>query len=109
MSNAELPYICFVTAPSREVALTLAKDIVEAGLAACVNCVPAVESVYQWRGEINIDTEVLMVIKTEKRLIDALKETIIAEHPYEVPEFIALAVSDISPDYANWLSSNLRK
>jgi periplasmic divalent cation tolerance protein len=95
--------ICFVTCPSKEVGAALAKMVVAERLAACVNIIDGVQSVYQWKEEIAIDTEVLLIIKTTEAGVDALKARVIENHPYELPEFIALSPSSSSEAYARWI------
>jgi periplasmic divalent cation tolerance protein len=99
--------ICLVTAPSPEVGAALAKSLVDQRLAACVNIVPAVQSIYRWQDEITIDEEVLLLIKTEKDLTERLKQAVMAAHPYEVPEFVALLATDVSTAYAEWIKSSV--
>lgn len=95
--------LCFVTAPSHEVASALAKLIVDREVAACVNIIPGVQSVYRWKGEVTLDEEVLMVIKTTKPRVQELQQLIIAEHPYETPEFVVLTPSSVSDAYSKWV------
>jgi periplasmic divalent cation tolerance protein len=99
--------ICFVTAPSIEVASVLAKESVGRRLAACVNIVPSVTSVYRWKDEIAIDDEVLMVIKTVEAKRAQLEEFIVAEHPYETPEFLVLSADQAEAHYAKWLRDSV--
>jgi periplasmic divalent cation tolerance protein len=95
--------ICFVSAPSPEVAQALAMLVVEQKLAACVSIMPNVRSVYRWKGEVAIDEEVLMVIKTSQARVSELKDAILANHPYETPEFVAVQSTDASKAYADWV------
>jgi len=96
--------IVLITAPSRVIARTIANQLVENGLAACVNILPPMESIYAWEGKIQREEEVLLIVKTraelvEKELIPAVK----AVHPYEVPEIIALPVQAGSKSYLDWI------
>jgi periplasmic divalent cation tolerance protein len=102
--------ICLVTAPSQEVGAQLAKSFVEQELAACVNVLPAVQSVYRWQGSVTIDEEVLLVIKTAQERVSALEAAVLAEHPYETPEFVVLHADAVSGSYAKWVveSVNLK-
>jgi periplasmic divalent cation tolerance protein len=90
------------TAPSHEVALTLARTLVERRLAACVNVIPCT-SVYRWEGEVQEDDEHLMVIKTRRTYIDDIRDLLEAEHPYDLPELVAMEVEDGSAAYLKWL------
>ena len=99
--------ICLVTAPSQEVGSALAKVIVDQRLAACVNLIPAVQSVYRWEGSVTLDEEVLLIIKTTDEVVSALREMVISEHPYDVPEFVVLAPKDVSAAYATWVRESV--
>ena len=95
-----------VTMPDREKATSLARALVEEGLAACVNIVPGVRSIYRWEGRLQEDEEVLCFIKTRPALFDRARQRILALHPYEVPEILAFAVDDGSPAYLEWLKTS---
>lgn len=98
--------ICFVTAPSLEVATTLATQLVDRKLAACTNIIPGVRSVYRWNENITIDEEVLMVIKTAGPKRQLLEDFIVKEHPYDVPEFVAVSATHASLKYAAWVAGS---
>jgi periplasmic divalent cation tolerance protein len=98
--------ICFVSAPSAEVAQALSMLVVEQKLAACVNIMPNVRSVYRWKGEVTIDEEVLMVIKTSQARVSDLRDAILANHPYETPEFVVVQSIDASKAYADWVCAS---
>jgi periplasmic divalent cation tolerance protein len=87
--------------------LSLARRIVELQLAACVNIIPGVESVYRWQGAVCVEGELLLVIKTAEHLRDQVEQAINEVHPYDVPEFVALNASHLSEKYANWLNSEV--
>lgn len=95
--------VAFVTAPSPETAERLARALVSERLAACVNLIAGVRSVYRWKGEICDDPEVLLVIKTSKEKFDQLKARVLELHEYEVPEVIALPIVDGHAEYLSWL------
>lgn len=95
--------ICLVTCPSREVGSALAKMVVDQRLAACVNIISNVESVYRWKEDVCIEEEVLLVIKTTEEFVEQLKSFILEHHPYEVPEFVVLSPSQVSEPYAQWI------
>lgn len=92
------------TAPSLEVAHKVARTLVEEQLAACVNLVPGVRSIYRWEGKVQDDAELLLVIKTtparQEQAVARLREV----HPYSCPEAIALPILGGNPAYLSWLS-----
>ena len=94
--------IVLATAPSREVALELARALVDRRIAACVNVLPAT-SVYRWEGEVQEEDEHVLVIKTRRTHVDDIKDLFAERHPYEVPELISLEVEDGSSEYLTWL------
>ncbi len=100
--------VVLCTAPSLEVARKLARGLVRERLAACVNLVPNVLSVYEWKDELHEDEEVQMVIKTHRDRIDAIGRHLAAHHPYEVPEILALAVTQGDAPYLAWLDERTR-
>jgi len=89
--------------PDAGVAARIARVLVEERLAACVQAIPAIGSTYRWQGEVQVDTEALLLAKTTRARLDALKARITELHPYEVPELLALDVVDGSPAYLAWL------
>ena len=84
-------------------AKALAHALVEARLAACVNILPRIDSVYRWEGRVQEDAEQLLLIKTGDARLDALREELFRRHPYDVPEFVVLAIENISESYGAWL------
>jgi periplasmic divalent cation tolerance protein len=92
-----------VTMPDAEHAASLARALVDEGLAACVNIVPGVTSIYRWQGQVHEDTEVLCLIKTRPEVFERARARILELHPYEVPEILAFAVDDGSAAYLDWL------
>ncbi len=95
--------VVFITAPNGEEASLIAKALVESKLAACVNIVPAIRSIYLWKGKIEDDTEVLMIVKTREELFESLSSRVKELHSYDVPEVIAIPISKGSEDYLAWL------
>ena len=89
-------------------ALTLARTLVEEHLAACVNVLPPMTSVYRWRGRIEEDQERQIVVKTTRKQVDALEQRLRELHPYELPEFLVLATSGGSDAYLGWVLENTR-
>ncbi len=100
--------VVFITAPGEEEASKIARSIVEIRLAACVNIVKNVRSIYRWQGNIQDDSEVLMVVKTRKELFSDLTAKVKELHSYSVPEIIALPIVDGSKDYLQWLAESTR-
>jgi periplasmic divalent cation tolerance protein len=99
--------VVLCTVSSLEEGRRMARELVERRLAACVNLLPKVESVYRWQGVVESAEEVLLVVKTTPARFAELSETIAALHSYEVPEILALPVSDGSSQYLDWLSGQV--
>ncbi len=93
----------FSTVGSEEEGVKIAKDLVRAKLAACVNIVPKLRSIYRWKGKIYDDPEILLIIKTRKDLFEKLKDKVIKLHSYEVAEVIAIPILFGSEPYLKWL------
>ncbi|XP_031400990.1 protein CutA, chloroplastic [Punica granatum] len=100
--------VVYVTVPNKEAGKKLAESIVREKLAACVNRVPGIESVYQWEGEVQTDSEELLIIKTRQSLLEALTEHVKANHEYDVPEVIALPILGGSVQYLEWIKNSTR-
>jgi periplasmic divalent cation tolerance protein len=94
-----------ITAPDRERAEGIARALVGERLAACVNIVTGVRSIYRWEGQIHEDDEVLCLVKTRPGLFASLCSRVSELHPYDVPEILAFEVADASPAYLAWLAS----
>ena len=101
-------FICLVACPNQEVGSAVAKSLVDRELAACVQILPPMRSVYRWKGEVCIDEEVLLVIKTAENLTDEVRKAVEEIHPYEVPEFVAIRATEVSEKYSSWLLANVR-
>ncbi len=95
------------TCPDQKSARTIAENLVEANLAACVNIMPAGVSVYRWQGKIETETEHLLLIKTREDHYSKVETMIQKLHPYELPEIIAVPITSGSPEYLGWLSQNI--
>ncbi len=93
--------------PDRETAETIAVELVEARLAACVNVLPRMRSIYQWEGAIVSSDEVLLIAKTTPELTAALCAKLVELHPYDMPEAIALDVADGTEMYLNWIEESV--
>jgi periplasmic divalent cation tolerance protein len=92
-------------APDIAAASTLARSLVEAKLAACVNVLPGVQSVYRWQGKIEQSTEVTLLIKTTRRHYALLQQALVAAHPYDLPEVIAWPLSEGYVPYLHWIAA----
>ncbi|WP_456451766.1 divalent-cation tolerance protein CutA [Hydrogenimonas sp.] len=97
-----------VTAPNEKEAKTIARKAVEKKLAACVNIVPGLTSVYRWEGKVQEDAEVLMLIKTTKKRLEKLEKLVKKLHSYDVPEFVVLKIESGSDDYLKWLRKSVK-
>jgi periplasmic divalent cation tolerance protein len=95
--------LCYCSCPDAASAQTLAEAVVGEGLAACVNHLPGIRSTYRWKGEVTTDSEELLLIKTTEARFAALKERILALHPYELPELIAVPVTLGHSAYLDWV------
>jgi periplasmic divalent cation tolerance protein len=95
--------VVLLTLPDRERALALARTLVEERLAACVNVLGEARSVYRWQGELCDEAELLCMVKTTRARWDGLRARVLALHPYQVPEVIALAVQDGHAPYLDWV------
>lgn len=101
--TGDSPRVVLTTAPDAVVARRLAHALVEARLAACVNLVPGLTSVYRWEGAVEEAQEVLCVVKTTAGRLAELEAFLEREHPYDVPECVALEPARVEPRYLGWL------
>lgn len=101
--------IAYVTAPSADVAKTLAHGLLEQHLAACINIVPGITSIYRWDGAVQEDTEVLMMIKTETQRVDAISKYVRDHHPYDVAEVISVPIENGNAPYMEFLAKAMKK
>ena len=99
----------YITAPSKEAALDLGRILVESRLAACVNILPNMTSIYWWESKITQSEEALLIAKTSAELVDALMAEVKKNHPYSVACALVVPVEQSLPAYAQWLRSELRK
>jgi periplasmic divalent cation tolerance protein len=108
VSNA-VPLVVLSTFPDADTAARVARVLVEDRLAACVNVVPTVRSIYRWEGQVCDEAETLAVIKTTAERYAALAAKIAELHPYQVPEVIALPLADGHPPYLAWLAAQVAR
>jgi periplasmic divalent cation tolerance protein len=100
--------VVLVTVPDDEVAGRIAHALVSEKLAACVNVLPGVRSVYAWEGEICNEGELLCLLKTRRELFPDVRERVLALHPYQIPEIVALPLAEGSAPYLAWLRGGTR-
>jgi periplasmic divalent cation tolerance protein len=103
VSPQEEVIVVLITTPPGETARAIARRLVDAQLAACVNIVMSVESVYRWQGQRCEEAEWLLVVKTRRPLFERLAVEVKTLHSYTVPEIIALPVDTGAPDYLEWV------
>lgn len=101
--------VLLTTLPSPEQAAELARALVEEQLAACVNLVPQIRSIYRWQGAVQDEAETLAIMKTTRARAGALRERLVALHPYEVPEVIELPVTGGHAPYLAWVGASVRR
>ena len=85
----------------------LARHLIDNRLAACVNVVPGLLSYYRWQGQVENDAELLLLIKTARGLLDEVRSALDKLHSYELPEFVVVPIVDGSPEYLDWLESEV--
>ena len=95
----------YCTTESIEEAKRISKILVETKLAACVNLIPEMYSIYQWQGKIEESQEVVLIAKTTTDCFESLKQTIIQHHSYECPCIVALPMIEGNPDFLQWIRS----
>ena len=96
--------IVLMTVPDADTGARIGRTLVDEQLAACVNIVPAIRSIYRWQGQVNDEAEALCLIKTRRALYDQLRERATALHPYEVPELLGLAPAAGNEPYLRWIA-----
>ena len=100
------PLVVLTTVARVEDAEYIAREMVERRLAACVNILPPVTSVYRWQGEVTREAEHLLLMKTRKDRFEALRARLVEIHPYETPEVVALPVAAGHLPYLQWIADN---
>lgn len=105
--NQESIRLVLVTFPDLEKARQVGTALVESQLAACVNLLPTVESVYRWQGQVEQASETLAIFKTTPLVLAEFEARLTALHPYEVPEIIAIKPEHVAANYAQWVSESV--
>lgn len=101
--------LLLTTCPSLEIAHNLAQTLVTQHLAACINIIPQIQSVYEWEQQVVSDSEVLLLIKTRHEHYGAIEQVFVQQHPYEVPELIGLPIETGLSHYLRWLDEVVAK
>ncbi|WP_049623108.1 divalent-cation tolerance protein CutA [Frateuria defendens] len=99
--------LCYCTCPDAASAAAIAETLVAEGLAACVNRLPGIASTYRWQGRVVTDSEELLLIKTTAARFEALKARLLALHPYELPELVAVPVERGHAAYLDWVRAGV--
>ncbi len=100
--------VVLCTASNEKEAQSIARALVEREEAACVNLVPMIRSVYRWKGKIWNETEQLLIVKTTQPLLEDVKKTVKELHSYELPEILAVSVSDGDQNSLNWICASVK-
>ena len=99
-------YVVLTTVASEDDARKLARTLVESERAACVTVLAGARSTYHWEGKLVEEPECLLVIKTPRRAVPALRDAILEHHPYELPELLVLEADGVTDEYAAWLEAS---
>ena len=102
----EIILVC-INFPNLECARQIGTALIKKQLAACVNIIPKIESIYQWKGEVCVEQEVMVVVKTTASRYKQLESYVVENHPYDVPEVISLPLSQGSEPYLNWVHDQM--
>jgi periplasmic divalent cation tolerance protein len=106
--DVEAVVVALTTIDSEAAARALAHGLVDEHLAACVNIVPGVSSIYRWQGAIEEASEWLLVIKTARRCLERTRVRLLELHPYDTPEWVVVDVGEVSEGYGRWLLGEVR-
>ena len=109
-ATIDMMKLLYVTTPSLADAETLARRLVDSNLAACVNILPQMRSVYRWDGDVETAEESVLIVKTSSNIASTARDFIVTHHPYETPCVIALDVSDraSNPDFLEWVAEETK-
>jgi periplasmic divalent cation tolerance protein len=103
MDETDKPILMYVTFPTLDLARSVGASVVSERLAACVNILPAMQSIYRWQGQIERADEVVMLIKTRASLVDAVMAHVQALHPYDTPAIVTLPIASGHPTFLAWI------
>lgn len=106
---SENAIIVLVTTPSHSDAADIARTLVSERLAACVNIIPSIRSIFYWEEKVQDEQETLIIIKTRQGLFSELKKRVIMMHPYSVPEIISFKIEEGHSDYLGWLFETVKQ
>jgi periplasmic divalent cation tolerance protein len=109
MDNTAEAIVVMMTAASQDEASRIAEMLVDTRLAACVQILPEIESVYRWQGEVKREKEILLLAKTLRSRFAEIESKVRAMHSYETPEIVAVPVTSVSVPYLKWLLSEVRE
>ena len=109
MKQSVRHHVVMVTVPDLEAGRRVARAVLEQRVAACVNIVPGLESHYWWKGRLTTDQELLLIMKTTQECLTDLEATVLANHPYDTPEVVALSLASGSERYLRWLDGEVRE
>ena len=96
------------TVNSDSAAKKIAQALIEEKLAACVNIIPSVTSIFRWEGKVSTESELILIAKSKKKLFDEIKDKILSLHPYKLPEIITVPIVDGSKEYLKWVEDELK-
>ena len=106
-AESEVAVVVLVTGPDAAALASIAERVVDERLAACVNVVPHVRSVYRWHHDVEATQEALAIMKTTRPAVAALQRRVLDLHPYDLPEFIVLPVESGHPAYLDWVTDSI--
>jgi periplasmic divalent cation tolerance protein len=109
MTDEKAPVLATISVPGAEAAESIARSLVEKRLAACVQIVDPIRSIYRWQGKIEEETEVLLLLKSRRDLLPSIAGLLDELHPYDVPELIATPIVGGSTAYLSWLQEAVRR
>jgi len=102
------PVIIYTTTGSREEAQTIGNYLVQNKLAACVNIIPNIESIYEWENKLHQDSEFLLMVKTDAKYKNEIQQALDHHHSYDLPEMIMVDIAYGNPKYLEWMNNNLK-